>query len=53
MQLEIMIREKAMKAEGFPHMEVIEEFMKEPEDIVLDLTWKQPDIAKFVVSTIF
>ncbi|XP_055910917.1 flap endonuclease GEN [Eupeodes corollae] len=46
---ELALRKKAMLSPGFPSQEIIDEFLREPPSIPkLNLSWKQPNIVKFI-----
>lgn len=51
---ELQIRSKALLQNDFPSKEIIHEFKKKLDPPkALDLTWKQPNIVKFVASIQF
>jgi hypothetical protein len=47
---ELTMRRKALQDENFPSHAMVEEFLHRQPLSKLDLSWKQPDIASFIVS---
>lgn len=49
---ELSIRKKSLSADNFPNQELLDEFLVRKETVPskLDLQWKKPKIARFVVS---
>ncbi|XP_011180536.1 flap endonuclease GEN [Zeugodacus cucurbitae] len=49
LKAELSLRKKAMTDPSFPSEEIISEFLNEPPTIpTLNLTWRQPNIVKFI-----
>ncbi|XP_052902611.1 flap endonuclease GEN [Anopheles moucheti] len=48
---ELDIKRKALKDPDFPHEPIIDEFLTKPCELpVLDLSWRQPNLVKFIKS---
>lgn len=48
---ELQIRKKSMEIDTFPSQEIIDEFQQTPVQMSdLDLSWKQPNLLKFLVG---
>lgn len=46
--LEMKIREKCIKDQFFPDLEVVTEYMSEPKEVELTYEWEKPNLAQFV-----
>ncbi|KAF6202177.1 hypothetical protein GE061_004575 [Apolygus lucorum] len=52
MKLECSIRDKALKDDGFPYLEVIAEFTADPERPSFHYKWSKPSLPRFVAFAV-
>uniref|UniRef100_A0A0A9WGB9 Flap endonuclease GEN 1 n=1 Tax=Lygus hesperus TaxID=30085 RepID=A0A0A9WGB9_LYGHE len=52
MRLECSIRDKALKDDGFPYLEVIAEFTADPERPSFHYKWSKPNLPRFVAFAV-